>query len=313
MGHGQPVRPGRVTPPAYVRCMEETTDTTRQQPLPFDLPADEADHPIAYALTARARRQVAPEALPALRVLAGSGTVTTRRGAPRPSQPQEDDGDLDQPGDTRPSRARALRRAGVGIAAIARQLGTEELIVRAWVGDVTVHPTAVRRDRATAHEADRAQAEDRRRRERLDRVRHEARVDGRARMHRDPSFAAGMGLLAGLVTTDEHALTFTTTALEIAATAQAWLVAHAGVQVSNVRVVLRLGPDVAGDLARRRWSDALRVPPESIVHTRWRGAPSPDAEEALVRVPDPALAARIAGWRDALLEPPPATPADASF
>jgi hypothetical protein len=76
----------------------------------------------------------------------------------------------------------------------------------------------------------------------------------------------------------------------------------------EVRVVLRLGPDAAGDLARHRWASALGLPVDRISHTRWRGAPSPDAVEALVRLHDPALAASVAGWRDALLDPPTGDP-----
>jgi hypothetical protein len=289
-----------------------------QPRLPFDVPFDdEADRPIGYSLTARARRKVAPEALPTLRVLAGAtpATQARRQGPSSGSPPAVADGALDQPDDARPSRARALRRSGVGVAAIARQLGTDELVVRAWVGDVAVHPTATRRDRAAAadgHEHAR-RAEDRRRHDRLEAVRLAAGADARDRLHHDPAFAAGLGLLVALATIDEHAVTLVTTARDVAASIQAWLLAHAGIVATDVRIVLRLGPDVAGDLARRRWSDALGVPPERIVHTRWRGAPTPDAEEALIRVPDAELAAKVAGWRHALLEPDPDIPADGGF
>lgn len=306
--------------------MDETT-RDQQQALPFgpllpgDLPPgalpfdDEADRPIGFSLTARARRRVAPDELPQLRVVDGGGIGAVARptgigGVLRP--PASDDADLDHPDDTRPSRARALRRAGVGVAAIARQLSADELVVRAWVGDVSVHPTAARRDRGGSV-APAVAAADVRRRQGLEGIRSAAVMEGRERLQADPAFAAGLGLLVALASPDEHAVTVVTSAREVAATLQSWLVATTGVGGEGVRVVLRLGPDVAGDLARSRWADALQVPPERIVHTRWRGAPAPDAEEALIRVPDPELAARIAGWRQALLRPEPVRPADGGF
>lgn len=88
-----------------------------QQPLPFD-DADEA--PIGFALTAAAHRVVASDGPPPLQV------------APEPAadegDDQPDDAELvyDDPSDTRPSRARALRRAGLSVTAIADQLQVSE-------------------------------------------------------------------------------------------------------------------------------------------------------------------------------------------
>ena len=332
-----------VTPPTYGFSMDDTTrahprartgtddvdDGGRQQPLPFD---DAADDPIAYQLTARARRQVAPDALPDLRIVDGAAPDTTTARPPARPAPVRDvpDGDLDLPGDTRPSRARALRRAGVALTTIADQLDVDELIVRAWIGDVTVHPAAGRRtsarrprrsgvpngSTATASSAtDGASGEAAldERRLRFETTRATARDAAAARMATDPAFAAGLGLLAGLAVIDEHAVTVTTSRPDVAARLQGWLVDHARADRDQVRVVLRLGPGVAGDLARHRWAQALGLPPEQVVHTRWRGAPRADAEEALVRLPDRELAATLAGWRDALLGTAAATSTSDAF
>jgi hypothetical protein len=83
------------------------------------------DQPIGFALTARARRAVAPGTLPELSVV-GVGATGSASG----------NGALEEPDDTRPARARALRRAGVPLSAIVRQLGTDPLTVTAWVGEV---------------------------------------------------------------------------------------------------------------------------------------------------------------------------------
>ncbi|MFP4312286.1 MAG: hypothetical protein ACLFS9_09965, partial [Nitriliruptoraceae bacterium] len=79
------------------------------------------DQPIGFALTARARRVVAPDSLPELSVV------------PAVAEPVEED-----PDDTRPARARALRRAGVPVARIAAQLDIDPLLVTAWTGAVRV-------------------------------------------------------------------------------------------------------------------------------------------------------------------------------
>jgi transposase-like protein len=313
---------------------ERPTPPPAQQALPFD---DEADRPVPFALTARARREVAPDALPDLEVVrpgasaredmragdrdrpfpAAAGAndadrpLGSRAGPIARVRPAVDRGALDEPADTRPSRARALRRAGVGIAQIARQLGVDELAVRAWVGDLGgrgsvgrgpasslvalpgVPATAPRQDPSV------------RRRER-------AREQGRARLRHEPGFAAGLGLLVGAADIDDHGVGLRTSDPRVAASAIGWLVEYGGLPLQRVRVVLRLGAKVAGDRARHSWSSALGLPLEQLTHTRWRGAPDDEAEEALLHVTDEELAARLAGWVEALLEPAPA-PVDAAF
>lgn len=268
-----------------------------QQPLPFD---DEADAPIPFALTARARRAVAPHALPPLAVV-----PDLRTARPLPAT-DDDDGALDVPGDTRAARARALRRAGLGTATIARQLEVDELVVRAWVGDPVASPIPPVAASPVGDATDDHTTG-------LALVRAAATDEARELVRTDPAFAAGVGLLAGLISTDEHAVTFGTSRPEVAARAIAWLHERAGVQPGDVRVVLRLGSRAAGDLVRHRWAERLAVPVGQVVHTRWRGAPAPDAAEALVRVADPELAATLAGWCDGLLDPQGHDPADVAF
>jgi len=281
-------------PPEQVRLPFEPPPTA---PLPFD---DEADRPIGFALTARARRTVAPAALPELSVVAGA--------------------DEQDPADTRPARARALRRAGADVADIARQLGVDELLVRAWADDVTTRPSG-RRGSAAARAAavlaapagptgsDQAPgATD----PRLSAVRRDAVADGHRRLSRAADFAAGVGLMAGFATLDRHAISFQTERPELAARACAWLTEHAGIEPGDVRVVLRLGRAVAGDVARHRWASALGIGTEQIAFTRWRHATDDEALEALVRIADAEVAARVAGWCEALLRPE-ADPADVAF
>jgi hypothetical protein len=317
---------GAVTPPPYGAGMDEhlrsalAPPTGAQQPLPFD---DEADHPIPFALTARARRTVAPEQLPPLEVVSDRHPIADAH--PRTTVPgvgDEEDGHLDDPTDTRPARARALRRAGMPVARIASQLGVDDLDVRAWTGDVTAQAVAPEGAAGgAANEAGRAPTRQRALEHELDEdrtafelARAAAREDALGRLMRDPDFAAGVGLVAALAEVDPHAVTLVSPHPEVIGRLLGWLSAHAEVEVARIRVVLRIGPDVAGDLARHRWAARLDVPVARISHTRWRGALAPDATEALVRLHDPALAASVAGWRDALLAPPTdRDPADVAF
>jgi hypothetical protein len=312
---------GDVTPPPYVAGMDEhlraalASPPGAQQPLPFD---DEADHPIPFALTARARRTVAPDRLPPLEVVTDRpGGVALR---PRPSGDDEGDGHLEDATDTRPARARALRRAGIPIARIAEQLRVDDLAVRAWTGDVaTGHLEAVAAGgtpTSTAvvpgvHHRTNDEGDDR---TAFELARAAAREEALTRLTAEADFAAGVGLVAALAEVDAHAVTLASPHPEVLGRVLGWLAVQAGVELDRVRVVLRIGPDVAGDLARHRWASGLGVPVERISHTRWRGSPSPDATDALVRLHDPALAASVAGWRDALLVPPSDHgPADVAF
>jgi hypothetical protein len=274
---------------------ERTTPPPAQQALPFD---DEADRPVPYALTVRARREVAPHALPDLEVVRPDAV------RPRAHEPAGE-GALEEPGDTRPARARALRRAGVGLAQIVQQLQADELAVRAWLGDLAGGPpragaSVVALPGSASRGPDPAI------------LRARAAEHARARLEEDPGFAAGLGLFVGVGQLDAHGVGLSTTDPRLAATVVAWLVQHAGVAHERVRVVLRLGDRVAGDLARHEWSRLLGVPLERVTHTRWRGGTDPEAVEALVRVTDERLAATLSGWEDALLAGP-RSPVDAAF
>lgn len=284
-----------------------------QETLPFP-----ADDPIPFALTARARRVVAPDSLPRLRVLgappvrAGSaGAGTPVAGGPRPHGRALHDAvpvDLDDPHDTRPSRARALRRAGVDLEGIARELEVDELVVRAWVDEVRPVHSARRRLRAVdeAPAGDRSDrgarqvVEHRRAVERFEQVRAAARADAATRLD-EPGFATGLGLVAGILEFGTHAATLTVRRRALGGAAVRWLLETGQVPPQRVRVLLRIAPQAAGDLAAHAWAEALGVAPEQLSYTRWRTAPDAEAEEATIRIADPAAAARLAGWRDALL------------
>lgn len=341
---GQPWTVGAtsdVTPSSYCRSMDEMTYADRgavgsrtparsepqQAKLPFEHPQalplpfdDEADAPIGFALTARARRAVAPDAVPPLVVVGG-------------------DADEDST-DTRPARARALRRAGAGVGEIARQLAVDELLVRAWAGDVPDrdrHPSrALRAAAVLAAPAAPGTASGARRSaeasvssptggepsdggdapegpvRRFAASRRAAAADARRRLTEDAGFAMGVGLLAGLVNVDRHTVGFQTSRPELAARLLAWSFDRGAVDPREVRVVLRLGTAVAGDVTRHRWASWLGIGVEQVATTRWRHAPDTDAAEAFVRIADPEFAARVAGWCDALLQPE-VDPADIAF
>ena len=324
-----------------------------EQPLlPFDVPSEDGrsasetdpsdaapsadggvdvDAPIAYALTAAGQRAVDPEQLPALRVAPPAWSA---------------DDDADDPSDTRPARARALRRAGLPWSAIAAQLGVDELVARAWTEDVpavgrrrssrstagagrpsrpstpSVHAVlapadaagstdgvGAAPDRASEVASGAAAATSKTARddpqdvgEHL--VRAQATQEARQRLAEDPGFAAGVGLLSGLGASEPRAVTFGTADPRVAARVLTWLRRYTDLDDRDVRVVLRLGADVAGDLARHRWATDLGLDGARVAATRTGHTVERDRVHGLVRVVDPTLAAIVAGWCDALLEGP---------
>ena len=295
------------------------TDTVEPEAAPGAVPPVEPDpvhdRPIGFALTTRARRAVAPSSLPPLSV------VGDRAGA-RGDQLGED-GALEEPGDTRPARARALRRAGVPVVEIARQLRTDTLTVAAWVGEVaprghlgglarpadagaltaTQHPDPVAvgpaecpgttEDDLVAHHLARAAAGE----------------AARQRLQEDPVFALGVGILASLAEIDQHAITVSAGAPELVARALDVLAGEQPAVRERARVIVRVGRDVAGDLIRHRTAAALGLEPVQVTWTRWRGAGRSDAVQLLARIADPELAATVGGWVDSALDavPEPAT------
>ncbi len=272
--------------------------------LPLDLDPDE---PVPFRLTPKARRAVAPHTLPTLEVV----TPPSAPAAPAEVDPDhvvEVPQDLDDPHDPRSARARALRRGGMAVGDIARRLDVDELAVRTWTGDLDL--TGRRRPRLRAvHDTHRSPAspaaeptDERlaRHHAAFARARREAADEAPGRLS-DPSFVRGLALTVAAAEIDEHALLVSVRDRDVARTVRAWLVDHAGLDARDLRVVVRLGATAGADLVLQRWADALDLPPERLARTHWRSAPSEDAVEVLLRVPDAHVAARVAGWRDALL------------
>lgn len=301
---------------------EDADDTPIQFTLPFDL-----DEPIPFALTARARRAVSPESLPELTLhhtadlptlpLSTEDGVVARVDTVAPDTGGEDEqwaladlvpSDLDAPNDTRPARARALRHAGIDADQIADELDVDELVVHAWVDGIAPVRSARRRLRAVADgpapvRERQARVAERRRHaeEAFAAARTEARDAARDRVHTDPDFVRGLGLFTGIATFSAHAVVLTTRDESVAKACLSWLTATVDVDPTRVRVILRLAPQVAADLAVQRWRDATDVSDARIGHTRWREAPDASSVEAMIRVADPRCAGLLAGWRDALL------------
>lgn len=270
-------------------------ETTRVEPVDAEqeaLPFSEADdEPITFSLTARARRAVAPDSLPSLEVV--------------PATREPEHGFEDDPHDTRPARARALRRAGLSVQAVAAELQVDEVMARAWAGDV-VGSTRGRRARVVAltpstrpepaanPRVTEAWAT-------FEQRRKDARDEVCDLIAGDVGFARGLGLVSGLVELTPHAAIIATRDTQVGAAVSRWLTHHAGIEPTRLRVVLQVGPHVANDTAAYDWRTALRVPADRVTTTRWRTAPTQDAVQALIRVADPEFAGTLAGWRDALL------------
>lgn len=262
-----------------------------QAVLPLDL-----DAPIPFELTARARRAVAPASLPPLEVVAG----------PDPRAVPADD-DIDDPSDMRPARARALRRAGMSIEGIASELDVSAVTVADWTNEVGPVATARRRLRAvdggrSARPADlRAAAHDERARQRFEQARQDAKAAAPSTLADADDLVSGLGLLSGTAHIDAHAVTIRTCDRAVAVAASHWLRRHLATDAARFRVILRIPPQVAGDVLRRQWADELGVPLERVTTSRWRSAPDAETVEATLRLADPDAAGRLAGWRDQLL------------
>lgn len=262
------------------------------------------DGPIGFALTTRARRAVAPASLPPLSIVAGTAAAQPATTAT--------DGALEEAGDTRPARARALRRAKVPVSEIARQLDTDTFTVAAWVGEVAPTQEVAGSRVGEPGPADPAaegagtgpdSAEEEYLAYRL--ARAAAGDVARQRLTEDPAFALGAGILASVAEVDRHAVTLSAAAPELLARALDALAGELAAVRERARVIARVGPEAAGDLIRHRIAAALRLEPAQVSWTRWRGADRPDAVRLLVRVADPDLAATVGGWVDAALDTVP--------
>jgi hypothetical protein len=245
-------------------------DAAQQPTLPF---AASADEPIGYVLTARARRKVAPETLPDLTVIPGK---------------EIDDGVWPDPHDPRPARARALRRSGRTIDDVAVELGVGVDLVSTWCEDVT--PRRRRKPPVVPRPT----------RELDPRIRHDARNRATGAIAGSAEQAAIGGLIAGIAVIAGSAVTVTPPEPAIAVPIIGWMRRHA--DAKEIRAVVAVGPGVARDLVAQDWARRLGLPIGAVAHVPWAEAPDPGAVRVTVRCVDPAVAAVVAGWRDALTE-----------
>lgn len=239
-----------------------------QPMLPFEDAA--LDTPIAYGLTARARRLVASSTLPDLTVL--PGIVEDCSGADR--------------FDTRRARARALRRSGRNLREIADELEVGQEVAAAWTLDVVRGPFRSRSRRSTSrpwHMGDAVAAA-------LEPRTTQAEGD-----------LAAAGLVLGLAEVTTHAITIETAEPAVARAVASWLQGRIGVPASRLRMLLAAGPAVARDLAAHRWAEMVGIPLENVLAAPWPQASEPTAVRATLRVADTRVAAMVANWRTTLL------------
>lgn len=311
--HASPAGPGAgdrrpdpaVTPPSYVDGMasdEHTGDHRGDHDR--DRPRDDApdgrvtqgelplargssasrrtsEAPVDYVLTARARRAVAPDTLPELTLLPGDDEIDPVEGDPTAAE------DFD-PHDPRPARARALRRSGRTVAAIAAVLKVDEDLAARWCADVD--PAQSRRGRArprtTVDPGARAAAAAEVRRE-LD-------------AHPETGPAAIGGLVSGLAIITATSVTVTPPEPDLVPVVVSWLVRRAGAAREEIRLLVAAGPAVARDVVAQHWASRLDLQRDQVSHAAWAEATAPDAVRVTVRASSPELAARLAGWRTAL-------------
>lgn len=273
-----------VAPPPYVSIIMRhdafpqapsalmgSSGSVGQPALPFDDSA--LDTPISYGLTARARRLVAPATLPDLTVLPGN------------------DEQSPDPFDTRPARARALRRSGRDLSQIATELQVDEDLAATWALGVVPVPLRLGHGQPPSQ---------------VPRLRDAVTTTLEQRMSGTDDDVAAAGLVVGLAEVTAHAVALPTTDPMVARAVITWLRTRVGVHAARFRVTLATGPAVARDMAAHRWADAVGVPVEQVLAAPWPNAPGPTAVRATLRVADPRVATLVAGWRDALLagEPP---------
>jgi hypothetical protein len=239
----------------------------RQPALPFD--TEPGESPIGYVLTARARRAVAPESLPDLSVVSGD------HAAREPFDPH----------DSRPARARALRRAGRSVEEVAALLDVTPEVVARWTDGVA----PVRRRR----HAPRPTPDD-------IGGRAEARDEALQTLARaGASDTALAGMVAGLAKVAGGAVTVTPPDRSLAVPVVAWLRRH-GVGPDAVHLLVAAGPAVERDLAAQHWAEVCGVPRAHVTHAPLPDARDPDELRVTVRITDARLVTEVLGWRDAL-------------
>ena len=247
-------------------------------PLNFDQPLDQPldhDAPVPFRLTPRARRAVATDPGPQLRVVTDQDPI--------------------DPHDPRRARARALRRAGRSIEQVAAALDLEPTLVHAWTTDLGRPKRRGRHLRPVAEPTGGTDQADPRRAE-FDRLAETAQEDARERLG-SPQFVRGLALV---VASAEISLHGALVGVQDRATAKrmvAWLLQTAGVESTRLRAIVRTDRNGA-DLAAHRWADDLGLPREQVAVTT---TGSSDGHVVLLRIASSEAAARLLGWRRALL------------
>lgn len=235
-----------------------------QQALPYD---DERDLPIAYMLTPAAQQLVEPGSRPYLRAV--------------PPLADEDD---DR--DPRRAQVKAMYRGGVTPDAIASQLEIDPLLVRGWLELQPVvrrdaAPTTAMTARHTVTETDAFWASE--------------------QLQHDPRFAFAVGILTASAEIEPASVTFTFTDPALAQIVLHLLRTHTPFASAQLHVVMRLARRSHGDVVRSRWAQTLDLDPTQIRTVR---SSNDRADEALVRVVDPTVAALCALWCDTALRDP---------
>jgi hypothetical protein len=267
------------------------------------------DDPVPYRLTSQGRRHVAPEQIPQLRVVEHLAASEMEA---RPSHV-----DLDRADPSMRARARALRLAGSHTLDIADELDVDPLHVEVWIADLPVPTDAgVRRRRrqlravpalssemSSEMSADVAADVGARSRAAMLAGWRTAADDGRAeaeqRLASDPALRGGLGVLSGVLEADQHALLLCGDQLPLLRAAWIFTVTTFH-PVDACRVLLTYDPAASGDRVAHDVATELGLPLSSITATR-DPARAGRGPWARIRVADPALAGRVAGWRRALL------------
>jgi hypothetical protein len=241
-------------------------------PLPFD---DELDAPVRFSLTPRARREVAPEQVPALRLVPPDG----ERGRAEVSAPQD-------PTDVRPAQARALRRSGMPVPTIAAAIGADLRLVVGWTKDTEpVRRTARRVPRG--HQAAAPAKAPARARE----------VPTRPLGARE---ARGMAVALAEFDTDLAGVGFTHARPEVLGAVLEEIRRQVPVADWRVRVAIRVAAELGVDRCRGAVAAALGVDAGRIVAGRWSDAPTRDALEVSLHIADEDAARSVRVWMDGL-------------
>lgn len=273
---------------------DDRRESDRLVPVQEQLPLDE---PVPYRLTTVGRRLIAPDDEPELRVVPSSGGAQPPRGRAT---------DLDQLDPQDRARARAMRRGGMHTLDIAAQLGVDAIHVEQWISDLPVpvrpgrrrttaaRPTSAATDGAWSPDAAATVVATWRA------ARDAGRDEAERRLRATPTLRSGLGLVAGILEQDHHALLLTGDDLDVIAAAWRWIATTLAVADAPVRVLVRHDPASAGDRVAHEVATAMGLSADRLTTTR-DPARTGQPPATRLRVADPTLAGRVAGWRRALL------------